>query len=108
MTQSIYTAKKLKNLKYSGKTLAEMDQEDGSCEDLDGLIKSNIYGKGGSLSGYEPVEYVDSWRERITMSIPSHNLTRLKIVANRKDIPYQTYLNSIIKEHIDREIHLQK
>ena len=42
------------------------------------------------------------------MSIPSHNLTRLKIVANRKDIPYQTYLNSIIKEHIDREIHLQK
>ncbi len=104
MTPKNYTVEELKNFKYTGKTLAEMDQEDGSAELFDDLIKWGIYENGGTLYGYEPVEYVDSRRERITMSIPSYNLTRLKIIANKKEIPYQTYLNSLIKEHIDREM----
>lgn len=98
------TVEELKNFKYTGKTLEEMDQEDGSAEIFDALVKWGIYSTWWLLSGYEPVEYVDSRRERITMSIPSYNLTRLRIIANRKEIPYQTYLNSIIKEHVDREI----
>ena len=103
MTHKNYTGEELKNFKYTGKTLAEMDKEDGSAETFDVLIRWGIYAKGGTLSGYEPIEYIDSSRERITMSIPTYNLTRLKMIANKKDIPYQTYLNSIIKEHIDHE-----
>jgi predicted DNA binding CopG/RHH family protein len=108
MTQKKYTVNELKNFHYTGKTLAEMDQEDGSAETFDELIKRGIYEKNGILSDYEPVEYVDSRRERITMSIPSYNLTRLKMIANKKEIPYQTYINSLIKEHIDKESSLSR
>jgi CopG antitoxin of type II toxin-antitoxin system len=89
---------------YSGaKTLAEMDEIDGSAEFMRDLIDSGVYEPGGRLHGYEPVERINPRRERITMSIPSANLIHLKMLANRKEIPYQTYLNSMIKEHLDRE-----
>jgi hypothetical protein len=98
-----FTVEELKNFKYTGTTLAEMDEEDGSAEFMRDLIDSGVYEPGGRLYGYEPVERVNSRRERITMSIPSANLIHLKMLANRKEIPYQTYLNSMIKEHLDRE-----
>ncbi len=83
------------------KTLEEMDEIDGSAESMNDLIIWWIYEKWGILDWYEPIEYMNPRRERITMSMPSHNLTRLKILANSKDIPYQTYMNSIIKQHLD-------
>jgi hypothetical protein len=86
------------------KTLAEMDEIDGSAEFMRDLIEGGVYAPGGRLHGYEPVERVGGHRERITMSIPTANLIRLKMIANRKEIPYQTYLNSIIKEHIDQDV----
>ncbi len=84
-------------------TLAEMDEIDGSAQIVRDLINSGVYEPGGHLYGYEPVERVSSRRERITMSIPSANLIHIKMLANRKEMPYQTYLNSMIKEHLDRE-----
>jgi hypothetical protein len=86
------------------KTLAEMDEIDGSAELMRDLINSGVYEPGGRLYGYEPVERVSTRRERITISMPSHNLIHIKMLANRKEIPYQTYLNSIVKDHLDREL----
>ena len=34
-----HTVEELKNFKYTGKTLEEMDQEDGSAEIFDALVK---------------------------------------------------------------------
>ena len=96
-----------KHLKFDyswAKTLEEMDEIDGSAESMRELIAGWVYEKWATLEWYEPVEYVNPRRERITMSMPSHNLTRLKILANSKDIPYQTYMNSIIKQHLDESI----
>jgi hypothetical protein len=86
------------------KTLAEMDEIDGSAELMRDLINSGVYEPGGRLYGYEPVERVSTRRERITISMPSHNLIHIKMLANRKEMPYQTYLNSIVKDHLDREL----
>ena len=43
-------------------------------------------------------------RDRITMTIPRFHLLRLKEQANQKGIPYQTFLNSLIKEYLDGEL----
>ena len=93
-----------KHLKFDytwTKILEEMDEIDGSAESIRDVITTWVYEKWSTLEWYEPVEYMNPRRERITMSMPSHNLTRLKILANSKDIPYQTYMNSIIKQHLD-------
>lgn len=103
---AIPTEKLPKHLQFDysqAKTLQEMDEIDGSAE----MIRAWQRGEFANAPGpqtYKLVEHRGSDRKRITMSIPSYNLTRLKIIANKKEIPYQTYLNSIIKEHVDREM----
>lgn len=104
---AIHSTKLPKHLDFDysqARTLAEMDEIDGSTELMQDIIDSGVYEPGGRLHGYEPVERISARRERITISMPSHNLIHIKMLANRKEIPYQTYLNSIVKEHLDREL----
>ena len=43
---------------------------------------------------------INEERTRISLRVPRRNLLSIKSKALQKGIPYQTYLNSIIHEHV--------
>jgi len=99
--QKIYTAKELQKFPYISTTLHDMDREDGSIDMIREWQKWAFKKVPKGLE-YEPVEAIDGdIRDRITISIPRFQLLRLKEAANTAGIPYQTYLNHIIKQNID-------
>ncbi len=99
-----YSIDELKNFPYKSTTLHGMDEEDGSTNMIHEWQKG-AFKKLPSPANYEPVEYMGGdVRERITMTIPRFHLLRLKEQANQKGMPYQTFLNSLIKEYLDGEL----
>ncbi len=46
--------------------------------------------------------------ESISLRLPSSLLAHLKMLANEKDVPYQSLLKVYLSERIDREINLTK
>ena len=92
-----YSVQELQHFPYVSNTLHEMDQEDGSLEMIREWQKW-IFKKAPHGYEYEPVESIDGdIRDRVTFSIPRLQLLKLKEAANAEWIPYQTYLNKIIK-----------
>ena len=43
---------------------------------------------------------VNSKRTRISLAVPDRNLARIKSLALRKGIPYQTLINEILHQHV--------
>jgi|GEM_PF-2342790 len=103
-TKQSYSIEELKNFPYTSTTLHGMDEEDGSTEMIREWQKG-AFKKLPSSTQYEPVEYMGGdVRDRITMTIPRFHLLRLKEQANQKGMPYQTFLNSLIKGYLDGEL----
>ncbi len=42
-------------------------------------------------------------RKSINIRIPEYNLERLRAQANRQGMPYQTLINSILQQYLERE-----
>jgi len=45
-------------------------------------------------------QYVKEYRSLISLRIPQKNLDKLKILAEKEGIPYQTLINSILHKYI--------
>ena len=45
---------------------------------------------------------INQKRIRISLAIPERNLARLKSLALRKGVPYQTLINEILHQHVRR------
>lgn len=45
-----------------------------------------------------------STSESISIRLPSSLLTRLKIIANKKDVPYQSLMKIYLSEQINKEL----
>jgi predicted DNA binding CopG/RHH family protein len=101
----IYTADELTDFHYTASTLAWMDEEDGS---MDMIREWQKWAFPFKSDGLEPVEFVWDKNDRVTLSVPRFDLFRLKEVATRKGIPYQTYLKMIIREDVAREAVLHR
>ena len=41
----------------------------------------------------------------ISIRMPQIMLNELKLIANRQDIPYQSYIKTILSERINQELH---
>ena len=46
---------------------------------------------------------INAKRVRISLAMPEHDLARLKALALRRGMPYQTLINSIIHQYIRKE-----
>lgn len=42
--------------------------------------------------------------ESISLRLPSHLLARIKEIANKKDVPYQSLIKIILAEKVDKEL----
>ena len=43
---------------------------------------------------------INGKRSRISIAIPERNLTRIKALALRRGVPYQTLINEVLHDHI--------
>lgn len=72
-------------------------------------------------AGHDSTEYVDWSRavpatlpdlkpstETISLRLPASMLEELKVLANKRDVPYQSLLKLFLAERIERELRKQK
>ncbi|MDD3262699.1 MAG: CopG family antitoxin [Candidatus Absconditabacteria bacterium] len=45
-------------------------------------------------------QYVKEYRSLISLRVPQKNLDKLKILAKKEGIPYQTLINSILHKYV--------
>ena len=45
---------------------------------------------------------INSKRTRITIAIPDRNLNRIRSLALRRGVPYQTLINEVLQEHLKK------
>jgi predicted DNA binding CopG/RHH family protein len=43
--------------------------------------------------------------ESISLRLPSHLLARIKQLANKKDVPYQSLMKMYLSRQVDQELH---
>lgn len=43
----------------------------------------------------------------ISLRMPEYMLNELKLLANKRDVPYQSLIKMILRERIDQELHKQ-
>lgn len=48
--------------------------------------------------------YLKPSTKTISIRLPEHLIEDIKILANKRDVPYQSFIKVILKERIDKEL----
>ncbi|MGV6808683.1 MAG: CopG family antitoxin [bacterium] len=47
--------------------------------------------------------FINTQRKSINIRIPEHNLSRLRFYANQQGMPYQTLINTVLQQYLDKQ-----